>query len=73
MVFVGLGSAERRLLSIIKPGVPMTVTAAHRVYPEFDYRTHRQAMTSLCRKGFVQRVPGEVFAIVARAGVDKMT
>jgi hypothetical protein len=63
MVFVGLGRAERRILAIIRPGVPLTVTDAHRAYPGSARMAHRQAMTSLCRKGFVQRVPGKVFAV----------
>src|SRR3984893_13575614 len=62
-MFVGLGGAERRLLLIIRPGVPLTVTDAKRIYPETDHRTHRQAMVSLARKGFVQVQPGPVFAI----------
>src|ERR1700730_5201696 len=62
-MFVGLGGAERRLLLIIRPGVPLTVTDAKRIYPETDHRTHRRAMVSLARKGFVQVQPGPVFAI----------
>jgi hypothetical protein len=62
-MFQGLGAAERRLLLILRAGVPVTVTDAHRVYPDFDYRVHRQAMQSLARKGFVQTIPGPVFAI----------
>jgi hypothetical protein len=64
-MFVGLGDAERRLLLIIRPGVPLTVTDAKRIYPETDHRTHRRAMVSLARKGFVQVQPGPVFAIGA--------
>src|SRR5437588_12177544 len=65
-MFRGLGIAECRLLEIIRPGVPLTVTDARRAYPEFDYRVHRQAMQSLSRKGFVQVVPGKVFAVGTR-------
>ena len=42
-MFVGLGDAERRLLLIIRPGVPLTVTDAKRINPETDHRTHRVA------------------------------
>jgi hypothetical protein len=63
MVFVGLGDAERRLLVIIKPGVPLSVAYASRAYPNVDHKTHRRAMQSLARKGFVQVLPGLVFAI----------
>jgi hypothetical protein len=59
-MFQGLGEAERRMLLIIRPGVPLTVTDARRAYPGFDYRVHRQAMHSLARKGFVQVLPGLV-------------
>jgi hypothetical protein len=62
-MFQGLGSAEKRLLEILRPGVPLTVTGARRAYPDVGHKTHRQAMQSLVRKGFVQRLPGEVFAI----------
>ena len=63
MVFVGLGGAERRILSIIRPGVPVTVADAREAWPDTDRKTHRQAMQSLFRKGFVQSLPGPVFAI----------
>jgi hypothetical protein len=62
-MFVGLGDAERRVLLIIRPDVPLTITDAKRIYPETDHRTHRRAMVSLARKGFVQVQPGPVFAI----------
>jgi hypothetical protein len=63
MVFVGLGGAERRILSIIRPGVPVTVADAREAWPDTDRKTHRQAMKSLARKGFVQVMRGPVFAI----------
>lgn len=63
MVFVGLGAAERRILSIIRPGVPVTVADARGAWPDTDRKTHRQAMKSLARKGFVQVMRGPVFAI----------
>jgi hypothetical protein len=62
-MFAGLGRAETRILKIIRPGVPLTVTDAHDAYPQLDYRVHRQAMQSLSRKGFVQSLPGPVFWI----------
>jgi hypothetical protein len=65
-MFRGLGDAERRILLILRPGISLTVSDARREYPEFDYRVHRQAMQSLCRKGFVQRAPGPVFKIGVR-------
>jgi hypothetical protein len=65
-MFAGLGAAERRTLLILRPGRPLTVSQAHDALPEYDFRVHRQAMQSLCRKGFVQTVPGPVFAISTR-------
>jgi hypothetical protein len=65
-MFQGLGNAEKRLFLIIKPGVPLTVTDARNAYPATDHKTHRQAMQSLARKGFVQVMPGPVFAIGTR-------
>jgi hypothetical protein len=50
-MFVGLGRAEKRILSVMRSGEPLTVTAAHDIYPDVDYRAHRQAMQSLPVKG----------------------
>src|ERR1700732_740231 len=66
MVVVGLGDAERRILTILRPGVPLTVKDAYRAFPDTIHQTHRQAMQSLARKGFVQVMPGPVFAIGTR-------
>ena len=66
-MFAGLGAAERRILLILRPGRPLTVSQAHEALQEYDFRVHRQAMQSLCRKGFVQAVPGPVFGIKHKA------
>jgi hypothetical protein len=61
-MFQGLGIAEARLLEIIRPGEALTVTDAWRTIGG-DHKTIRNSMTSLARKGFVQTLPGPVFAI----------